>query len=163
MARDYEDIDAIDSLPDDDLRELIAQRLSDGSDYDAERVEIRVEDGHVFLEGRVGTEQELQIIEQVVTNVRGDGEEVTNDIVVDALVRGERAEAADDAAVEDMQADPVLGEGAHRTSDTAAHLLDDEAHDLHGTRDPTEAIERGFSYNPPDGPVQEGSWSEEQR
>lgn len=37
----------------------------------------------------------------------------------------------------------------------------DTASELSGTSDMGEAIERGFSYNPPTEPVQEGSWSKE--
>jgi len=162
MARDYEDVHGLDSLPDDDVRDLIAQRLGEADDIDSERIEVRVDAGHIYLEGRVGTEQELQVAEQLVTNIAGS-ESVTNELVVDALVREQRSEAADIAAAEDAAADPALGEGGHRTSDTAEHLLDDTERDLYGTRNPKEAIERGFSYNPPEGPVQEGSRSEEQR
>ena len=116
--------------------------------------------GHIYLEGRVGTEQELQAIEHTVTNIAG-GDSVTNELMVDALLRGEAAAAADVAAADADAAEPALGGGGHNTSDTAAHLLDDAEHDMYGTRDATEAIERGFSYNPPDGPIQEGSRSEE--
>jgi hypothetical protein len=162
MARDYEDVHGIDSLPDEDVRELILQRIGEGADIDADLVEVRVDAGHIFLEGRVGTEHELQVIEQLVTNVAG-GDMVTNELVVDGLVRGERSEAADIAAAEDASAEPTLGEGGHRTSDTAEHLLDDTERDLFGTRSTQDAIEQGHSYNPPDGPIQEGTWSEEDR
>jgi hypothetical protein len=46
-------------------------------------------------------------------------------------------------------------------SDSADHLADDVRGELYGTSDMSEAIERGFSYNPPDGPIQEGSESRE--
>jgi hypothetical protein len=160
MARSYENIDDIDSMPDDDVRALIVQRLGESDAWDGSRVEVRVDAGHIYLEGRVGTEQELLAIEQVVTTIAG-GEAVTSEIVVDSLARGERAAAADRAAVEADAADPALGEGGHRTSDTAEHLLEDAEHDMYGTRNAQEAIERGFSYNPPDGPTQEGTRSAE--
>jgi hypothetical protein len=160
MARSYEDVHDIDSMPDDDVRDLILQRLGESDDHDTSMVEVRVDAGHIFLEGRVGTEQELQAVEQIVTAIAGD-EAVTNELVVDSLVRAEQNEAADIAAMEAAAADPPLGEGGHRTSDTADHLLDDEEGELYGTRSTTEAIERGLSYNPPDGPLQEGSRSEE--
>jgi hypothetical protein len=136
------------------------QKLDESTDWDGDRVEVRVEEGHVLLEGRVGTEQELQQIEQIVTDVLGL-HDVSNDIVVDPLVRGERSQAADIAATEDARGAPILGEGAHNTSDTAAHLVDDTEHEHFGTSDPREATERGFSYNPPDGRTQEGTRSRE--
>jgi hypothetical protein len=159
MARDYEDVHDIDSLPDDDVRALVVQKLTEGENYDADRVTVRVDAGHVYLEGRVGTEQELQVIEHMVSDLVGAG--VTNELVVDPLARGERSAAADDAAAEAAQASPPLGDGGQRTSDTAEHLLDGGDRELYGTSDATEAIERGFSYNPPTGPIQEGTRSDE--
>ena len=51
--------------------------------------------------------------------------------------------------------------GANRTEDSAEHLLRDTASELLGTGDMREAIERGYSYNPPTEPIQEGSSSKE--
>jgi hypothetical protein len=51
----------------------------------------------------------------------------------------------------------------HRTSDTADHLHGDGRSEAEGTRDVQEAIEEGRSYNPPDGPFQEGVGEGERR
>jgi hypothetical protein len=160
MAKDFEEVYDLEDMDDDEIRELIVQKLDESTDWDGDRVEVRVEEGHVLLEGRVGTEQELQQIEQLVTDVLGITN-TTNDIVIDELVRGERSAAADEAAAEDSRAQPALGEGSQRTSDTADHLMANTEADQFGSGDPKQAIERGFSYNPPTGPTQEGSRSRE--
>lgn len=160
MADDYEEVYDLEAMADDELRELIVQKLREDGDLDLDLIDVRVETGQVRLEGRVGTEQESRQAEQIVTDVLGITN-ATNELVVDELMRGERSEAADVAAMEDLRAEPALGEGGHRTADTAEHLLADTEHEQFGTSDPKEAIERGFSYNPPTRPLQDGSHSEE--
>lgn len=160
MAGDFENVYNLDDMSDEEIRDLIAQKLDEGDDWDAELISISVDNGHVYLDGRVGTEQELAQIEQIVTDVIGITD-ATNDIVVDELVRGERSEAADVAAAEDARATPVLGDGEHRSSDTADHLMSKTEGDQYGTSNPKEAIERGLSYNPPEGPTSDGIHSRE--
>ncbi len=161
MAEGFDDLFDIEHLSDDELRDLVCQQLREYPEIDPDLVEVRVAEGQVRLSGRVGTEQELQQIEHVVTDVLGVAG-VRNDLVIDELVRGERAEAADDALVEDVESDPQMGTGATRTEDTARHLLGDTAAELYGTHDPQQAIQDGLAYEPPDRPVQEGTWSREQ-
>jgi hypothetical protein len=161
MAQDYEGMYDIGSMDDGEIRELIEQELSDTADIDPADVEVRVASGRVRLEGRVGTEQEYQAIEHVVTDLIGITD-VTNDLVIDELRRGEQPQAADDATGRrrgfgDSGSDGV----SDRTSDTAEHLLNNTAGEQFGTSDVGEAVQDGFSYNPPDSPVQEGSWSKE--
>ena len=48
-----------------------------------------------------------------------------------------------------------------RTDPQAQHLLEDVRGDAYSTHDMQQAIERGQAYEPPDRPIQEGSWSEE--
>ena len=160
MAEDYEDIFDLDDMNDDELRDLVYQELREYPEIDPDRVEVLASQGHVQLSGRVGTEQELQQIEHVVTDVIGVVS-VQNDLVIDELVRGERAEAADEAIAEDLEADPPMGTGAMRTEDTARHLLGDRKAEMFGTRDLQQAIQEGLAYEPPDSPVQEGTWSRE--
>ena len=114
--------------------------------------------GNVRLAGRVGTEQEVQTIEHVVTDLIGL-ERVRNELVIFDAVRGERSEAADDAAIEEMEADPQLASGGDTTSDTAQHLVEDLEAEQFGTHDPQEAAERGTTYEPPDRAIQQGSYS----
>jgi hypothetical protein len=161
MAEGFDDLFDIEHLSDDELRDLVCAQLREYPEIDPDLVEVRVAEGQVRLSGRVGTEQELQQIEHVVTDVLGVAG-VRNDLVIDELVRGERAEAADDALVEDVESDPQMGTGATRTEDTARHLLGDTAAELYGTHDPQQAIQDGLAYEPPDRPVQEGTWSREQ-
>jgi hypothetical protein len=82
-------------------------------------------------------------------------------VVVDRLRRAERNEAADMARIEDAAATAGLGEADGSTSDTARHLRPNEANEAYGTRDVQEAVEEGRSYNPPEGPFQEGVGGEE--
>jgi hypothetical protein len=161
MKEDFENLFDIDHLSDGELEELVRQELHEYPDIDPDRVDVRVERGRVELSGRVGTEQELQQIEHVVTDVLGVVD-VVNDLVVDALVRGERAEAADLELAEELQSDPQLGTGAMRSEDSARHLMPDTQSELYGTHDPQQAIQEGLAYEPPDRPVQEGTWSREQ-
>jgi hypothetical protein len=160
MAEDYERIFDIENMSDDDLRELVCQELREYPDLDPDLVDVNVQDGAVRLSGRVGTEQELQTIEHIVTDLLGVAE-VNNDIIIDEIVRGERAVAADDALAEQAEADPQLGTGAERTEDSAKHLLGDVEAELYGTHDVQEAVQDGLAYEPPDRHIQEGTWSRE--
>lgn len=155
MARDFEDLLNLDHLPDDDIRDLIRERLDQDDAFDGDAVDVTVAGGRVRVEGRVGTEEERQHVEHVLESLgAGDYE---NNVVVDPVARAERSEAADIARLEDAAAADDPGESGQSTSDTAEHLRTDDAAELDGTRDMRKAIEEGLSYNPPDGPVQEGA------
>lgn len=160
MARDYEDMNDIESLTDDALRALVKQQLDENQDVDVDRVDLTVSEGRVILAGRVGTESEFQIIEHMLADVIGV-RTVENGLVVDELVRAEQPEAADEANEMVYGGGGSAHGGADRTEDSAEHLLNDTAADQRGTDDVGEAVERGQSYNPPDSPVQEGTWSKE--
>lgn len=154
MARDFEDAINTDQLDDSDIHDLVRQRLDEADDFDVDDVEIEVRDGHVAVEGRVGTDEERQRVEQVLTGLGVNDYE--NNVVVDEVVRAERSEAADVARIEDAAVEDELGERGKATSDTADHLMADTAGEQFGTHDMKRAIEQGQSYNPPDGPMQEG-------
>ncbi len=160
MPHDYEDVDGLHAMDDGELRERIVEELEDYPELDLDLVDVQVEDGFVTLTGRVGTERELQEFEHIVTDVLGISD-VSNEIVVDELVRADYPEAADDAAIQHAFEQGSRGGGADRTEDTAEHLLTDTAAEQFGTDDLGEAIERGYTYNPPDHPIQEGSESRE--
>lgn len=161
MARDdFEGMYDLPSMNDEEIRELIADQLTDYADIDPETFEVRVESGRVTLSGRVGTEHELQAIEQVLTDVIGVSD-LNNELVVSELRRAEQPEAADEATAERLAAEGNNAGGANRTEDSAEHLLTDTASEQFGTGDVGEAIERGYSYNPPTSPRQEGSRSRE--
>lgn len=161
MTEDYEGLFEIENLNDGELRDLVIQELREVPEIDLDLIDIAVRQGRVCVSGRVGTEQEWQQIEQVLTDVLRV-ESVSNEVVIDELVRGERSEAADDAVAEDFAADPALGSGERRTTDEAGHLLPDTSAELYGTRDPQQAVSDGTAWTPPDRPIQEGTWSQEE-
>jgi hypothetical protein len=158
MVDDYEDFSDIESMTDEEIQELVRDQLTGRPDLDTTGLDLSVSEGRVTVAGRIGTEAELQIIEHVLTDVIGV--QVRNDLVVDELVRLEQPEAADDANARLYTQGQARG-GADRTEDSAEHLLSDTAAEQYGTDDLGEAIERGQSYNPPDTPVQEGTWNRE--
>jgi hypothetical protein len=158
VAEDYEDFYDIESMTDEELEALVRDQFDRHPDLDAARLDLSVADGRVAVEGRVGTEAELQIIEHLLTDVIGVP--VDNDLVVDELVRQEQPEGADEANALLYTQGQAHG-GADRTEDSAEHLMNDTAAEQYGTDDMREAIERGHTYNPPDSPIQEGSRSRE--
>lgn len=158
MAEDYEDFYDIESMTDEEIEALVREQLDEHPDLDTARLDFSVSDGRVQMSGRIGTEAELQIMEHVLTDVIGV--KVDNDLVIDELVRQEQPAGADEANAKLYSQGQAHG-GADRTEDSAEHLLSDTAAEQFGTDDMGEAIERGQSYNPPDTPVQEGTWSRE--
>jgi hypothetical protein len=162
MPADYEDLYDLDNLDDDEVYDLILQQLHEYGDLDADLIDIDVQDGFITLAGRVGTEQELQVAEQILTDLLGIGN-YSNELVITAVERAEQSEAADDARFEADASEVIspLGEGDDRTDPQAVHLLENLPGQLYGTHDLQRAIEQGEAYEAPDRPVQEGSWSEE--
>jgi hypothetical protein len=159
MGDDYEDFYDIDSLSDPELEALVREELDEYPDLDASGLDITVTDGRVTLAGRVGTEAEYQQIEHVLTDVIGV--RVENEMLIDELRRQEQPVAADEANAQVYGSGRGGRGGADRTDDAAEHLLADPGAGQFGTNDVGEAVERGYSYNPPDTPVQEGTWSKE--
>lgn len=160
MPGDFEDLYDLENMDDAEIASLILEELGEYPDLDPDRVDVQVEDGFVTLAGRVGTEQELQEIEFVISDVLGIAN-YSNELVVDELVRVEYNAGADDAVAEDEEVESQLGEEGRATEPTADHLLEDIVGELYGTHDAQRAIERGEAYEAPDRPVQEGGWSEE--
>ncbi|MEX0907793.1 MAG: BON domain-containing protein [Gemmatimonadota bacterium] len=160
MVRDGADFYDIESLGDEELRKLVREELAGHPDLDADGLDLVVRDGIVTVSGRVGTEAEFQIIEHVLSDVLGVSA-VENELVIDELVRLQQPEPADSANAQVYATGGGASGGADRTEDSAEHLLRDTAADQYGTDDMGEAIERGHIYNPPDTPVQEGTWNKE--
>ncbi len=154
MSDDFENAINLDQLDDAEIRDLVRQRLTEAEDFDVDEVDVSVREGRVRVEGRVGTEEERQNVEQVLSGFGATDFE--NNVMVDESRRAERSDSADIAALEDAAVDDELGERGHATSDEAEHLQQDTASEQFGTRDPKKAIEQGMSYTPPDGPMQEG-------
>lgn len=141
MPADFEDLYDLDNLDDDEVYDLILQQINEYGDLDADLIDIDVQGGFVTMAGRVGTEQELQVAEQILSDLLGIGN-YSNELVITAVERAEQSEAADDARFETDATELVspLGEGDDRTDPQAVHLLENVAGDLYGTHDLQRAI-----------------------
>ena len=160
MASSRGDVFDVEGLSDDDLYQLVVEQLREHPEVDPDWIQVRVHQGHVTLEGRVGSDAEVQVAEIVVTELLGV-QSFTNELMVDELHRGEMPEAADEALAADLAVDDQRGEGAMDQSDTAEHLVEDLQAETYGTHSITEAISEGISYSPPDRPSGEGYGSRE--
>ena len=156
MEKDYEDIREIDHLSDNELRALVRDELEMQLAFDPDDVEVAVSSGVVRLSGRVGTEEELRIVEHVVTDVVGL-KNLKNELVVDPIRRAESPEAIDEHLVdEELHEGLLLGDVPGNDDPEAAHLHEDLRAELFGTTDVQKATEGGIPWNPPDGPTPEG-------
>jgi hypothetical protein len=163
MARDFEDMNDIDDLSDDELRGLVRERLADDSALDIDDLSIHVREGHVILDGRVGTDEERRIAEHVVTDVLGI-EDYENNIFVDPVRRAESPEAIDDnLADEDATAGRLLGDQPRSISPEAETRNEDLDAQLYGTTDVGHAIEEGTPWIPPEAPTPEGYPGQDER
>ena len=163
MARDFEDVHDIDDLSDDELRGLVREHLAADSALDIDDLTINVEDGHVILDGRVGTDEERRIAEHIVTDVLGV-EDYENNIFVDPVRRATSPEAADEnLADEDATEGRLLGDRPVSLSPEVEDRLEDEDAQLYGTTDVGHAIEEGTSWIPPEAPTPEGFPGQDER
>lgn len=161
MARQYGgDTYDFDTMTDDEIRQVVVEHLREYPNLDADWIDVDVKDGMVTLSGRVGTDAEVRVAGSVVDDVLGI-ERYSNELMVDALHRGEVPEAADEAAALDDEVDEQTGEPAMDQSDTAAHLVEDLEDETFGTHDMGQAIQDGIPYIPPDRPVSDGYGSRE--
>jgi hypothetical protein len=156
VEKDYEDIRDIDHLTDNELRALVRDEFDAQLAFDPDDVDVSVGSGVVKLSGRVGTEEELRIVERVVTDIVGI-EKVKNELVVDPIRRAESPEPIDEHVVdEEMHAGLLLGDESRPEDPEAEHLHENIRAELFGTTDVQEAIEGAIPWNPPDGPTPEG-------
>ncbi|AHG91461.1 transport-associated protein [Gemmatirosa kalamazoonensis] len=158
MARDYEDFSSIDDLDDDELRQLVRDRLAENPDIDPDDITVDVVDGTVRLEGRVGTEAELRIAEHVVTDLVGAAD-VENGIVVDPVRRADTPmDVEDHLEMERTTANTLIGDMPPQESDEVHEARGDEDLDerMFGTTDMQDAIAHGTTYIPPESPTPEG-------
>ena len=156
MEKDYEDIREIDHLSDNELRALVRDALEVQLAFDPDDVDVSVSSGVVRLSGRVGTEEELRIVEHVVTDVVGI-KNLKNELVVDPMRRAESPEAIDEHLVdEELHEGLLLGDIPRSEDPEAAHLHEDLRAELFGTTDVRLATEGGIPWNPPDSPTPEG-------
>jgi hypothetical protein len=154
MAREPGEIE-IDDLSDDELQQLVVERLEEESGLDTGWLDVRVKDGVVTVAGQVGTDAEKQIAAQLVSERLG-AEHFVDEIVVSELHRQELPDSIEDAADAERQIDDQLGGDDRRQSDTASHLEEDLGSETFGTHDPQKAVREGATYVPPDRPVGDG-------
>ena len=156
MARDFEDINDIDDLSDDELRGLVREHLEAHNALDIDDLTVRVEDGTVILGGRVGTDGERLIAEHVVTDVVGV-ERYRNEIFVDATRRAVSPEAVDEHIVdEDRREGLALGDRAVPLSPEAEHLRKISTRSCTGRRMSSARSRTATAWIPPESPTQEG-------
>jgi hypothetical protein len=157
MARDFDDLHDIDNLSDRELRDLVREHLAASTALDLDDITVRVENGCVVLEGRVGDAGEDQVAEHVLTDVLGISN-FQNNLVVDQVRRAESPIEIDDhLADEDAHEGLLLGDRPVSLTDESAHLADkapDE--EQHGTTNVQKAIENAEGWIPPESPTPEG-------
>jgi hypothetical protein len=156
MARDFEDINDLENLSDRELRDLVREHLEASTALDIDDITVRVEDGMVVLEGRVGDAGEDQVAEHVLTDILGI-QNFRNDLVVDQVRRAESPEAIDDhLADEDLHEGLLLGDRPVSLTDESEHLADSPEMEQEGTADVSKAIESAQPWIPPESPTPEG-------
>jgi hypothetical protein len=156
VAQDYEDIRDTGDLSDGELRALVRDRLDEQLAFDPDDVEIAVRGGVVRLSGRVGTEEELRIVEHVVTDIVGLTN-VKNELVVDAIRRAESPVAIDEhIADEQAHEGLLLGDRPRPEDPEAEHLHENINAELFGTTDVHQSIEGAIPWVPPESPTPEG-------
>ena len=156
MEKDYEDMTGSDNLSDNELRALIRDNFEQQPAFDPDDVQISVRSGVVSLSGRVGTAEELRIIERVVTDLVGV-QNLRSGLVVDPIRRAESPEAIDDHLVDEQRHEGLLLGDAPRPQDPEAeHLRENLRAELFGTTDVQQSISGAIPWNPPDGPTPEG-------
>ena len=140
MAGDFEDLHDLENLSDRELRDLVREHLEASTALDIDDITVRVEDGCVILEGRVGDAGEEQVAEHVLTDVLGITN-FQNNLVADQIRRAESPEAIDDhLAEEDRTEGLLLGDRPVSLTDESAHLADSPEEESEGTSDVGKSI-----------------------
>jgi hypothetical protein len=158
MAQDFENVFDLDDLDDEELRDLVRDQLAQENALDVDNILVHVKDGYVTLSGRVGTDDEKQVADHVLSDVIGL-ENYANDIFVDPVRLDEEPEAADDQVGRVLGRDDETllgGRDVRTTSDEAERVGDNDEAALYGTRDYESVMEDGVPWNPPDEPTPEG-------
>jgi hypothetical protein len=156
VEKDYEDIRDIDHLTDNELRAMVRDEFEAQLAFDPDDVDVSVASGVVRLSGRVGTDEELRIVERVATDVVGI-ERLKSELVVDSMRRAESPEAIDEHLVDErLHEGLLLGDSPRPEDPEAEHLHENIRAELFGTTDVQQAIEGAIPWNPPDGPTPEG-------
>ena len=156
MADDFDNTDEIRNLSDDELLRLVRDELGAQKAFDIDDLELAVAGGALTVSGRVGTEEELRIVDHVLTDVIGVTD-VTNNLVVDEIRRATSPEAIDEhLADEEEHGGLLLGDVPRPFSPEAEHLADMGPDDSMGTHDVRESIEGAEPWIPHESPTPEG-------
>ena len=156
MARDFEDLHSIDDLSDDELRDLVRERLAAHNALDIDDFTVDVRNGLVVLDGRVGTDGERLVAEHIVTDLVGT-QRCQNNVFVDPSRRALTPEAVDEHIVnEDRVEGLLLGDKPRPLEPETETVHEDPDAQLYGTHDVGHAIQDGTSWIPPESPTQEG-------
>ena len=156
MADDFDNTDELKNLTDDELLRHVKAELRSQNSFDADDIDVEVSNGAVTVSGRVGTEEEVRIVDHVLTDVIGLSD-VTNNLVVDELRRAVSPEAIDEhLADEEAHGGLLLGDMPRPFSPEAEHLADMGSEDSMGTHDVQESIEGAEPWIPPESPTPEG-------
>ena len=162
MADDFDNSDEIQNLTDSELKRYILDEFRSQKAFDVNDIAVDVNDGAVRLTGRVGTEEELRIIDHVITDVISV-RNVQNEIVIDEIRRAESPEAIDEhIADEEEHGGLLLGDVPRPLSPEADHLADVTEGDSEGTHDVQESIESAEPWIPPESPTPEGLGGQDQ-
>jgi len=165
MADDFDNTDEIQNLSDDELRQLVLNQLLEQPMLDGDAIGVHVHEGRVTVSGTVGTEEELRILDHVLTDSIGLSD-IRNNVVLGELYRAESPEAMDEHIVDDEEhSGLMLGDKAAPFTAESEHLADipeeDSLDAQGGTHDVMKAIEEGEPWIPPEGPTPEGLSGEE--
>lgn len=160
MADDFDNTDEIENLSDGELRQLVIDHIRDEPMLSGDAIKVHVHSGKVTVSGKVGTEEELRILDHFLTDSVGISD-LTNNVVIDELYRARSPEAIDEHLVDEEEQDGLmLGDKALPFSAESEHLADspevDSLEDPGGTHDVGKAIEDGEPWIPPEGPTPEG-------
>jgi hypothetical protein len=156
MAGDFEDLHDIENLSDRELRDLVREHLEASTAIDIDDITVRVEEGCVILEGRVGDAGEEQVAEHVLTDVLGITN-FQNNLVIDPIRRAISPEAIDDhLADEDRHEGLLLGDKPVSLTDESAHLADEPEEEMVGSTDVMRTIQDAIPWIPPESPTPEG-------
>lgn len=156
MAQDFENMQDLENLSDDELRAVVRERLAEHNGLDPDDITVTIEAGTVVLAGRVGTDGERRIAEHVVTDVIGITS-VRNDIFVDAIRRAESPMAMDEhLAEEDRTEGLLLGDRPSQHDDEAFPVDGTDEQRLEGSTDIGDVIAHGVPWIPPESATPEG-------
>ena len=156
MPGDFENLHDIEDLDDRELRDVVRSHLRAHNGLDADYITVQVNEGRVTLEGRVGTDSERRVAERLVTDVIGIAH-VTNDLVVQAIHRGETPiDVEEHLAEEERQEGLLLGDRPVSLDPEAETVEEDLEARMYGTTDVSKAISEGTAWIPPESPTQEG-------